>query len=122
MRNLIQFPNASIYVYSNNYMKEWYTELSCTTDLRGTCSVKIGDGNYTAVARTSELIPLSNKTSFSCGEKENKALVLILSRDFLNPSIPCPAFVDAVARILWSLSLWCLIACYIELIRVNVRE
>jgi len=96
------------------------TKLECVTDVKGTCVIRIGKGDYIFLAKTDGLFPLYNETRMSIEENKTYNITLILKRDLLKLNIQ-----SLFGQIIY-ISLFCLfcfsLLLYLELLRISIRS
>jgi len=105
--------NAVIQVISNNLKNKYKnTELNCTTNDKGQCSLSIGGGNYELIAKTNDFIPLYKKSKMIIEENRKYNRTLILEKKILGQNVILPYQIFSIIKVPL---LWFFIVCYLEL-------
>ena len=114
--NLI--PDAIVQIISNNLKnKKMDTNLNCTTNNKGRCSLTVGGGDYKFVAKTNNFIPLYNETSKIIEENREYNITLILKRNILKTNAPQQLY--QIFLIVVIILLWFFIVFYFELSKIK---
>ncbi|NJE00217.1 hypothetical protein E3E26_10590 [Thermococcus sp. LS1] len=82
-------PNIKVYVLSHNYFKDGrFTGLICKTDYNGKCTIELGGGAYTLVAKSDGIIPLYAEKYVVLNENKTYHKTIMVSRNVLHMSYP----------------------------------
>ena len=117
--NMNPIPNVSVFVLSNNYMKNWNTGVNCTTDVEGKCKISLGDGDYTILALSQDFIPLTNETSIRLEENKNTTIRMILKPD--PARILLSSYLHTFQLIIYPIILWIAIVLYVDFVKSSKR-